>query len=99
MVQRVYERQGRGTIQGSSIVKSSCDSHRCLVDIGNTEIYFPHPAEHSSSCDGDLMIVEGLDQQDQESRMPTSSKAVHVNPILRERERALSYVAAMDIPS
>jgi hypothetical protein len=42
VIERVYERESRGAIQGASVVKGSSDSNGCFVDIRDTKIYFPH---------------------------------------------------------
>lgn len=42
MIERIYERESRGAIQGASVVKSGGDSNGCLVDIRDTKIYFSH---------------------------------------------------------
>lgn len=42
MVEGVDERQSRSTIEGSSIIQSSSDAHRRLVDVGDTKVDFPH---------------------------------------------------------
>lgn len=42
MVERIYQRKCRGTIERSSVIERSGDAHRCLIDIGNAEIDFSH---------------------------------------------------------
>ena len=42
MIERVDERQRRGTVEGPAVVKGGRDAHRRLVDIWNAEIDFPH---------------------------------------------------------
>lgn len=42
MVERIDERQCRGAIESSAVVQGCSDPHRCLVDIRDAEIDFPH---------------------------------------------------------
>ena len=42
MVERVDEWQRRRTVECSAVVKGCRDPDRRLVDVGNTEINFPH---------------------------------------------------------
>ena len=42
MVERIDERQRRRAIESSAVVQGGRDADRCLVDIGDAEIDFPH---------------------------------------------------------
>lgn len=42
MVEGVDKREGRGAVEGSPVIESSCDADRCLVDIRNAEVDFSH---------------------------------------------------------
>jgi len=42
MVERVDQGQCRGTVKSSTIVESSRDAHRRLVDVGDAEVNLPH---------------------------------------------------------
>lgn len=42
MIERVDERQSRGAVKSPTVVKGCCDAHRRLVDVGDTEVDFPH---------------------------------------------------------
>lgn len=42
MVERVDQGKGRSAVKGTAVIQGGGDSHRCLVDIRNTEIDFPH---------------------------------------------------------
>jgi hypothetical protein len=42
MVERVYERQSRCAIKGTTVIEGGGDVDRGLIHIGNTKIDFPH---------------------------------------------------------
>lgn len=42
MVEGVDEWERRRAIEGSAIVQGCRDADRCLIDIGDTEVDFPH---------------------------------------------------------
>lgn len=42
MIEGIDQRQGRGAIQGSAVVESRGDAHRCFIHIGDAEVDFPH---------------------------------------------------------
>jgi hypothetical protein len=42
MVERIDKRQRRRAIEGSAVIQGCSDANRCLVDIGDAEIDFPH---------------------------------------------------------
>jgi len=42
VIERIDEREGGGAIEGSAIVQGGSDADRCLVDIWDAEIDFPH---------------------------------------------------------
>jgi multidrug resistance efflux pump len=42
VIERIDQREGGCTIESSAIVQGGCDADRCLVDIWNTKIDFPH---------------------------------------------------------
>lgn len=42
MVERVDQGKRRGAVKRTAVIQGSGDPHRCLVDIRNTEIDFPH---------------------------------------------------------
>ena len=42
MIERIDERQRRRAIESSTVIQGRSDAHRCLVDIGDAEIDFPH---------------------------------------------------------
>lgn len=42
MIERIDERQRRRAIESSAVIQGGGDADRCLVDIGDAEIDFPH---------------------------------------------------------
>lgn len=42
MVEGVDQGEGRCTIKRPAVIQGSCDAHRCLVDIRDTEVDFSH---------------------------------------------------------
>jgi hypothetical protein len=42
VIEGIDERKSGGAIECSTIIQGGGDADRCLVDIGNAEINFPH---------------------------------------------------------
>lgn len=57
MVERVDEREGGGTIQGSTVVESGGDVDRRLVDIWYAEVDLPHDAQNKGELDVFMRIA------------------------------------------
>lgn len=56
MVEGINQRKRRGTIEGSAVIQGGRDTHRCLVDIWNAEINFPHDGKYSAQLPIGTMV-------------------------------------------
>ena len=66
MVKRVNQGEGRGAVEGSSVIESCGDMNRRLIDIGNTEVDFSHTVRVLSNVFGlgiNRMAIAAMEEE------------------------------------